>query len=217
MPLMGIIYAAVAAALIAAWYGVSLRYNRRRGRQVLRRIETAFAGHGKVIGVHWTAPSRFYAQLRLSASVFQHASVVVQLTPRELPLTWVLTRLRRQQETLTFEADLDFPPDFQLDVQNHRWLGRTQRCFPRNTSPWHTETMAPFMITTRKDWQIELGSMMDALVSSRERDFVSVSFHRTSPHFSAIIPLEAISTSAADSGLFDVLRELAGRASASRF
>ena len=217
MLLLGIIYAALAAVLIATWYGVSLRYNRRRGLQVLRWIETAFAGHGKVVSVHWTAPSRFHAQLRLYASVFQHAGATVQLTPRELPLTWLLARLRRQPETLTFEADLDFPPDFQLDVQNHRWMGRTQRCFPRTTSPWHTETMAPFMITTRKDWQIELGSMMDALVASRERDFISVSFHRSSPHFSAIMPLEAISPSVADSGLFDVLRELAGRASASRF
>src|SRR5258706_2574964 len=119
MPFLATILAAVAAVLIAAWYGVSLRHHRRRGLQVLRWIETAFAGNGKIVGVHWTAPSRFHAQLRLSANVFQHASVVVQLTPRELPLTWLLAMLRRQQETLTFEADLDFPPDFQLDVQNH--------------------------------------------------------------------------------------------------
>lgn len=217
MSLLWTTYAAVAIVLIAIWYGVSLRYNRRRGRKVLRWIETAFAGHGKVVGVHWTAPSRFHAQLRLSANVFQHASVIVQLAPRELPLTWLAARLRRQQETVTFEADLDFPPDFNLEVQNHRWMGRTQRCFPRNPSAWHTETMAPFMITTRKDWQRELSSMMDALLASRERDFLSLSFHRSSPHFSASIPLEAISPSAAGSGLFDVLRELAGGASASRF
>jgi len=215
MSLLVVIYVVVAAILVAIWYGVTLRYNRRRGRKVLRWIETAFAGHGKVVGVHWMAASRFHAQLRLSHHVFQNASVIVQLTP--MPLNWLTARLRNQPETLTFEADLDFPPDFNLEVRNHRWLGRTQRCFPRNISTWHTETMAPFMITTRNDWQVELSSMMDALVASRERDVLSVSFHRSSPHFSASIPLETISPSAANSGVFDVLRELAGRASASRF
>ena len=60
--------------------------------------------------------------------------------------------------------------------------------------------------------------MMTALVASRDCDFHSVSFRRASPHFSATVPLESISPdSQCEAEIFEVLRELAACASASRF
>ena len=203
---------------IAAWYLVFLRHNRRRAIDVLRWIERAFAGHGTVAGVQWLAASRFRVRLKIPSGVFRHAVLVVQLMPREMPVNWLLTRIRRQRETLTFEADLDYPPTFSLEVHNHRWVGKTAKRFPKRTQNWETEYAGPFVLTTRTNWQREITTMMNSLVASRDCDCMRVRIRRDSPHFTATVPLAAISPgSEAQSEIFDIFRELAMGASTSRF
>ncbi len=207
----------VGAGLVLLWYAWFHSANRRKSVQVLQRIKTAFAGHAQIVGVRWTASSRFLVKLRVLSTLFQHASVLVQLHPRELPLNWAWARLRKQPETLTFEADLECPPAFNLEVHNHRWCGRTRK-FPRKPGRVALEHTAPFVITTRNDWQREITTMMTALVASRDCDFLTVHFRRSSPHFSATVPLDSISPEPqSEAQIFDVLRELASCASASRF
>jgi hypothetical protein len=206
------------AALVIIWYIGFQRYNRRKAVEVLRWVERAFKGHGQIGGVQWAAASRFHVQMRLAPALFRHASLVVQLLPREMPFGWLMSRLRKQQETLTFQADLDCAPSFNLEVHNHRWCGRTRRRFPSDTQNWALEQAGPFVLTTRNDWQREITTMMGALVASRECDCLTVCFRRSSPHFSVTVPLETISPeSQSQSEIFDVLRELAAGASASRF
>lgn len=209
---------AAGVALVACWYFWFVRFNRQKGAQIIGWIERAFDGHGHNAGVRWITASRFQVRLRLSTSSFRQPSVTVQLFPREMPLNWLIARVRRRQETLTFEADLDGPPSFNLEVHNHRWCGRTRRKFPRSSERWMLERTGPFVITTRTDWQREITNMLNALVASRECDCATVSFRRTSPHFSATVPLETISPdSPSEMNIFDVMRELAAGASASRF
>jgi hypothetical protein len=208
---------AVAIVLVLAWYLWFRRRNRRKSIQVLERIKTAFAGHAQILGIHWVGVSRFSVRLRVLSTLFQHASVLVELHPRELPLKWIWARLRKRQETLTFAADLECPPAFNLEVHNHRWCGRTRK-FPRGQRRFALEHCGPFVLTTRNDWQREITTMMTALVASRDCDFLTVSFRRTSPHFSATVPLNSLSPeSQCEAEIFDVLRELAACASASRF
>jgi hypothetical protein len=204
-------------ALILVWYLCFLRYNRRKSAEVLQRIKTAFSGHAQIVGVRWTGASRFSIRLRVLSNLFQHASILVQLHPRELPLNWLWTRVRKRQETLTFKADLEYPPSFNLEVHNHRWRGRTRR-FPRDQRRMALGHCGPFVLTTRSEWQREITTMMAALVASRDCDFLSVSFRRSSPHFSVVVPLQSLSPeSECESEMFEVLRELAACASASRF
>ncbi len=207
----------VGAALILIWYLYFVRYNQRKSVQVLRRIQSAVAGHAQILAVRWTGASRFSVRLRVLSSLFQHASILVQLHPRELPLSGLGTRFRKRQETLTFAADLEFPPSFNLEVHNQRWCGRTRR-FPKDQQRLALEHCGPFVLTTRNDWQREITSMMTALVASRDCDFLSVSFRRSSPHFSATVPLNSLSPdSECESEMFEVLRELAACALTSRF
>jgi hypothetical protein len=209
--------AAIGAALVLCWYVWFRQHNRRRFLQILHRIKTAFAGHAQIVGVRWTGASRFAVRLRVLSALFQHASVRVELHARHLPLTWVWSPLRRRKETLTFEADLECPPAFNLEVHNHRWCSRTRK-LPRKWRPLAVERCGPFVITTRNDWQREISTLMTALVASRDCDFIAVHFRRTSPHFSAIVPLDSLSPeSQCEAEIFDVLRELASCASASRF
>lgn len=217
MTAWGAVDVVIGIALVVGWYLWFRRQNLRKSHEVLQRIKTVFAGHAQIVGVRWAGASRLSVRLRVLSTLFQHASVLVELYPRELPLNWLWARLRRRKETLTFEADLECPPAFNLEVHNHRWCGRTRR-FPKKHGRMAVEHCGPFVLTTRNDWQREITTMMTALVASRDCDFLTVSFRRTSPHFSASVPLESLSPeSQCEAEIFEVLRELASCASASRF
>jgi hypothetical protein len=204
--------------LLAAWYLFFLRYNRRQAMEVLHRVRRVFGGHGRIAKVCWQSASRFQVQMELAASMFRHTSLLVELFPRQRPLAWLIRRLRRRAETLTFQADLDTAPSFDLEVQNHRWYGRTRRRLPGKSQGWILQQSGPFVLTTRNEWQREITTMMNALVASRECDCSSVSFRRSSPHFSVTVPLNTLAPeSRAESEIFDVLRELAAGASTARF
>lgn len=215
-----VIFIDVAAGVIVVllWYFSFVHYNRRKAARVVKWIERAFDGNGEIAAVEWLSSSKFLLRLRLWPNLFRQTSISVQFLPRELPLSWLVARIKGQRETLTFTADLDCPPSFNLEVHNHRWCGRTRRRFPKTNENWTIERSGPFVITTRNDWQREITNMMHALMASRECDCATVSFSRSSPHFTATVPLESISPGAqSESNVFRAMKELAAGASASRF
>ncbi len=203
--------------LVTGWYVGFVRYNRRRAAEVLLWIRTAFSGHAQILGLHWTSSSCFHVRLRLAPGSFQHSYIVVKLLPREFFINWILSKIRKQQELATFEADLEVAPCFNLEVHNQRWCGRSRRGSRLDPNRGVIENFGPFVLTTRKDWQREITSMIDALVASRDSDFLSVSFRRNSPHLSATVALDTLAPhSAGGNNVFHVLRELADCAGASR-
>ena len=208
---------AVGAVLVAAWYWISLRLNRRRGRRILQWIEQALEGKGIIAAVKWLSASRMRVKLELFDAGFHGPSMLVQLLPRETPLQWIVSRLRRRRETLTFESDLPCAPNFNLEVQNHRWCGKTSRKLVPDKN-WTLSRVGPFVITSRPDWQRDIKNMVESTVASRDCNFIEVKFGRSTPHFSATIPLTTLQPdSNVETGVFDALKDLAAGASASRF
>jgi hypothetical protein len=204
-------------AAVVAWYLLFLRSNRRQAGRVLEWIQAALAGKGQVVAVRWLGPSIFHVALRLGTSLFQRPALTVRLVPRQNPYKWLRQRWRGEPPTVTFEADLDSQPGFNLQVQQHRWSAKTSRRPSLGREGWEFEQVTPLILTSRQTWQREVAGMMNALLSCREREVLSLEFRRSSPHFSATIVLECISPDGrAGSNVFDTLRELAAGASASR-
>lgn len=200
----------------AVWYGISLRHNRRKAVRILRWIEAALAGHGCVIGVRWLASSRFKVPLRLVSSTFQRAWILVELAPCEMPLTWLINKMQNRRDLLVFQADLELPPAFNLEVHNLRWLAHSTRKRSLEDAPWTMEQCAPLVISTRMEWQKEVTSAMGSLMGINHRDFLNVRYQRGSPNFSATLPLEAFApNSPTRTYIFEAMRELAGSSSAS--
>lgn len=207
----------VAIGSLLIWYLVFVRYNQRRAKQILQRLRGAFSSRAQIMSVRWIDTARFAVRLRVVSTVFHQATLQVQMHRRELPFLWAWSRWKKRQETMTFEADLDCPPAFNLEVQNHRWCGRTKK-FPRDLRRLALDQCGPFIITTRNDWQREITAMMSALVASRDCDFLNVTFRRTSPHFAATVPLYSIAPdSGSEAQIFEVLSELASCAQVSKF
>jgi hypothetical protein len=209
-----LIVVAVAVVLAFLWYAWFTRYNRRRGASVLAWVQAACLGHGRIVHPQWQASSSLLkATLNLSSRWFENARLTIQLLPRPLPVQWFLDRYRKREETLTFEADMGFPPGFQLHVVRHRWSGHSAKKSTR-TRTWSIHRAGPVVLTTKEDWPAELSPVVNALTSWRDKDFVSVRFNPTSPHFVATVALENLSNQQAAAALLGLFRELAASSSA---
>lgn len=228
-----------AAVALLIWYVGFARYNRRRGAVVLDWVQTACLGKGRILSPRWQASSSLLkATLHLSTRWFNDARLTVRLMPRPLPLQWLVSLWHKQEETLTFEADMGFPPSFHLDVIRHRWSGRTGgptksqagtqagsqagsqsgRKLGRKAAGrdrvWTISRPGPVILTTKQDWPAELTPVVNALASWHDKDFVSVRFNHTSPHFVATVALDSLSDHKAAAGLLGLFRELAASSSA---
>src|SRR5437660_652881 len=146
--------AGAAVFILTLWYFWFARYNRRRALAVLHWVQSACAGKGRVLKVRWHGTSRLLAELRFPPHMFDHARVVVRLLPRPVPTNWVWSRWRKQKETLSFEADLDSAPRFQLDVHNHRWSGHNSGSL--SSRNWLVTRPGPIVLTSRSKWGQEL-------------------------------------------------------------
>ncbi len=210
-----IIDAAGAVVVLVIWYAWFAHYNRRKGSAVLQWVQTACSGRARLLSARWTGSTRLLAELRFPPHVFEHARVIIRLLPRPVPVNWALSRWRKQKETLSFEADLDTAPRFQLEVHNYRWSGHHGKSATAAKN-WFVSRPGPIVLTSRTHWEKELGPVINSLLASRERNFATVRFSPHSPHFSATVELEGLSDHPADSGFLQALRELATGSSTSR-
>jgi hypothetical protein len=210
-----LIDAILAVSLSVLWYAWFVHYNRRRAGNVLRWVQAACLGKGHIDDVRWQgSSSRLKANLNLPSRWFEDANLTIRLLPRALPVQWALSRWRQQQETLTFEANMGFPPGFHLDVIRHRWSGQTGAKTKKGTRAWTITHPGPVILTTKEDWPVELSPVVNALASWRDKDFVGVRFNSKAPHFSATVALESLSDQKAASALLGLFRELAASSSA---
>jgi len=206
----------IAVAMIAVfvtWYAVSLRRKREKAREILRWIQASLAGRGHVVGISWTAASQFRVPLRLTCGVFQRAWVLVEMRTQATPLQWLVHKISSQREVLTFQADLDCPPAFSLEMQNFRWFARSIQKAEIERPGWQFERLPAVMITTKPESQREIASTMTSLSRGDNGEFLEVRFQRSSPHFSASLPLDALAPGApARTYILDAMREMAGSA-----
>ena len=115
-----------AVAALGIWYFLFAAYNRRKGAEALRWVQSACAGKGRVLDSRWLNSSRLHARLQFPSRSFENARVTVKFRPRPLPVHWLLSYWHKQKETLTFEADLGGSPSFHMEVVRHRWCARSR-------------------------------------------------------------------------------------------
>lgn len=206
------------ALLSGVWYWFFLRRNQRKAFSIRDWIEASMAGEGQVLGIRWMTPSHFRTPLRLTSRMFHHASVQVEMSPHQMPLQWLWNRLKKRPEVIIFQADLDTPPAFSIDIQNFRSFARSDRSTPAGGPEWRFIRTRPFVVSSQTSWRKDLVGTMMSLAGSGNRDFLNISFRRNSPHFSVTLPLETIAPDSPDREfMLDMMRELATRSAAKLF
>ena len=86
-----------AVVLVGLWYFCLATYNHRRGTKALRWVEAACSHRGQVIQARWVGASRLQARLRFATRWFENARVTIRLTPRPLPVQWLLSAWHKQR------------------------------------------------------------------------------------------------------------------------
>jgi hypothetical protein len=213
---LALIDALAAAVALVVWYFGFCRFNRRKGAKALRSVEAACDGRAQVAQADWLDSSRVQAKLRFASHWFENARVTIRLFPRPLPVSWLFSLWRREHETITFEADLDYAPVFHLDVLRHCWLSHNKKRIVSGSRAWTIVHPGPVVLTTRTQWAHELPPVVSTLMTSRGHSLLSVRFRPQSPHLAATVALEALSDADAASGFLNVVRDLAAGASTSR-
>lgn len=209
------LYVAAGVACVTGWYLWAIKAQQNRAIKILHWIEGSLSGKGHVTGLNWTSPSDFEVPLRLFHAGFQKAAIRVSLNPIHWPLVWMWKRFRQtHEESLTFQADLDLRPTYNLQVRNMRWFARSRKNLDPSSRNWRFAAGDPVVLTTRKDWTKELAATLQSVVCCEERDQLQLRFQKNSPHFSATLPLESISPDSDEQVKFyDVLHAIADSAS----
>jgi hypothetical protein len=213
-----LIDAAGSVAVLGLWYVVFSTYNRKKGATALRWVQTACAGKGRILDSRWKGTSRLQARLHFPSGWFENARVIVKFRPRALPVQWLVSCWRRQNETLTFEADLGGSPSFHLEVVRHRWCAHNRGISSRkrDNREWDVYEPGPIILTTRTHWKQDPTAELNALMSARRQDILRVQFRPESPQFSATVRLEALADRDAAEEFVSALREIAAGASTHR-
>jgi len=208
----------VAVAALGIWYFLFAAYNRRKGTEALRWVQSACAGKGRILDSRWFGSYRLRARLQFPSRSFENAQVTMKFRPRALPIQWLISCWHKQKETLTFEADLGGSPTFHLEVVRHRWCahsrGVTNR--RRDEREWDLYEPGPVILTTRTHWKQDSTPELSTLMTVRDQDVLQVRFRPESPQFSATIALDALYNPRTAAGFLTTLRELAAGASAHR-
>lgn len=207
-----------AVVVLGLWYVVLAAYNRRKGTAVLRWVQTACTGKGRIVEWRWLSTSRLHARLQFASRWFENAHVMVNFRPRALPVQWLVSHWRKQKETLTFEADLGGSPSFHLQVSRHRWCAHSRGLSTRGKDQreWEVYQPGPVVLTTRTHWSQDAAPELNALMAVRQQQVLQVRFRPDSPQFSATVSLDALSDPYAAAGFLNTLREIAAGASAHR-
>ncbi|MGC1452922.1 MAG: hypothetical protein WA830_23070 [Candidatus Sulfotelmatobacter sp.] len=208
-----------AFAVLGVWYFLFAAYNRRKGTEALRWVQSACAGKGRILDSRWTKSSRLLdARLQFPSRSFENAHVTMEFRPRAWPVLWLLSYYHKQKETLTFEADLGGTPTFHLEVMRHRWCAHSRGITGRRRDEreWEVYEPGPIILTTRTHWKQDSTPELNTLMTVRQQDVLQLRFRPESPQFSATIALDALDDPRTAAGFLTTLRELAAGAKAHR-
>ena len=201
------ISASVAAVGALAWYVLFTRMNQHRAMEILDRVRLAW--RGRLLALRWRGSSRLHAGVQIPSSLFYSAHITLRLLPRPNPLHWLVSRWRHENETVTIETDLDQPPNFSLEVHNHRWRGQTGDKKLLEKRKWTTGSSGPIVLASCDTWDSEHNPVLTALLVSRESDFVTVKLRPQSPHLTATMRVEALPDHKSAVEMLSTLRDLA--------
>lgn len=206
----------VTAAMLAIWYVVFSRYNRRRAARALHLVEAGCRGKARVLEARWISSSRLQARLTFAPGWFENCRLTFHLLPRAVPFQWLFSFFRKNVETVTFEADLDYRPGFHLEIVQHRWLTQKYSTVSAASKNWTITKPGPVVLTTRTQWTQELTPVVNTLMTSRGHSLLTVRFRPSSPHFAATVSLDALVDQESAASFLNVVHALAAGASTSR-
>lgn len=112
-------------AFVVGWFAVGSALNVRRGNAALAWMQGGLKQVGDKATVKWIGTTAVELGLAAAHAPFESATVVVFLSPRDLPWLWAFSRARGRRDTLLLRAGLRKEPVYDLELLDRgSWSGR---------------------------------------------------------------------------------------------
>lgn len=104
--------------LLLLWYGGGHLYNRRRGQLIFNWLKTGLDVLGGEREAGWLGSPASGARINVThaAPPFRRLEITLLLENREVPLLWLLDRLRGKQDRLIIKATLRSPRRGEVEI-----------------------------------------------------------------------------------------------------
>jgi hypothetical protein len=118
----GVIAVIGLCVFLVLWYGGGHLYNRRRGQRLFRWLETGLDVLGGETESGWIGSPASGARINVvhADPPFRRLELTLLLENREMPLLWLLDRLRGKQDRLIIRATLRSPRRGDVEVGTAR-------------------------------------------------------------------------------------------------
>ena len=109
-------------AFLALWYGAGYLYNCRRGQRLFRWLEPGLDVLGGDRETGWLGSAASGARINVihAAPPFRRLEITLLLENREIPLLWLVDRLRGRRDRLIVKATLRSPRSGEVEVGSGR-------------------------------------------------------------------------------------------------
>jgi hypothetical protein len=197
-------------AFVVGWFAVGSALNVRRGNAALKWMQGGLKQVGDKATVKWIGTTAVELGLAAARAPFESATVVIFLSPRDLPWLWAFSRARGRRDTLLLRASLKKDPVHDLELLDvASWSGRDARR-SMGDERWSTRDGAGGAGSLVTFYKVE-GALPDAgaLAEAAGRAGTVVrrlSVRRKGPHLQLHVDLPAASVDAA--GFFAAFRSL---------
>jgi hypothetical protein len=125
--------------ILALWYGVGYLYNRRRGQRLFFWLESGLDTLGGEREAAWIGSPASGARINVTraAPPFRRLELTLLLGNREVPVLWLLERLRGKRDRLTIKGTLRSPGSGEVEVGRAKRMAirRDEQSWTRQTGP----------------------------------------------------------------------------------
>jgi hypothetical protein len=197
---------------LALWYGGGYLYNRRRGQRLFRWLETGLDVLGGEREAGWIGSSASGARVNVihATPPFRRLELTLLLENREIPLLWLLDRLRGKQDRLIIRATLRSPRQGEVEIvpvkgkiaeglrgeQEQPW---TWQRGPGGLGVAYRSTGAQRQVTTLEPWLEDHGAHLHRF-----------SWRKTDPHVQLQIGAAGLLATSSETFLADLQTAVGG-------
>lgn len=125
------------SVLLVAWYVAGHLYNRRRGLRIRSWLEAGLGALDGEVEAGWigSPASGARVNVRRAKPPFRRLEITLLVENREIPLLWLLDRLRGRRDRIIIRGTLRSPRRGEVKVASDRSIDQEARSLDRLT-PW---------------------------------------------------------------------------------
>lgn len=207
--------------LLAVWFVVASAYNRRRGVNTYRWLQSGLQPLGKIGEAKWIGTSGSGARLTIPKAErpLRQVQIAFLLESRELLPLWLINRyLRRRRDLMILKADMSTVPTGELEISRGQARRLEHLVRAPNRNPWQRvpdELPAALQGIERGRYPDRMRAALSDLLHTYGPSVKRLSLARTSPHLILEIDLPQL-TAKPGVEFFQQLQEAVARLAAAR-